>query len=143
MVPSFLVIVVNLWADGLLDEHAICGEILFAQKWSNRSFLSVESGGGEKFQYQLRSQKESHLHVDDSCSRNPFYLSLLSISSYSYHDNIPTIYFCTFQPGCSLLAVSFLNLQFWMNLHVNYLLLSVFFLSLLFSSLLSFLLSSF
>lgn len=52
-----------------------------------------------------------------------------SLFPYSCHDNAPTTYFRMIQPGCSLLAVSFLNLMFWMNLHVNDLVLSVFVLS--------------
>lgn len=119
-----------------LCHNCVIFSVLFLT--SSKNNKNGKLGGGEKFQYKLQSQKESHLHVDDNCSRNPFHLFLLSISSYSYHDNIPTIYFCMFQP---VIDCSFLNL-FWMNLHVNYLL-SVIFLSLRFVSLLSFLLFSF
>ncbi len=55
-------------------------------------------------QYQLRaeqwSQKEDHLHVDDSFSLDPFVLPF-SLSVHSYHDNVHAIYFCALGADCS------------------------------------------
>lgn len=74
------------------------------------------------------SQKEDHLHVDDSFSLDPFFLPF-SLSVHSYHDNAHAIYFCTLGADCSssALAAFFSRPLFRrMNLHVDEFVLSVF-----------------
>lgn len=70
-------------------------------------FLFTERERKKVCQYQLRaeqwSQKEDHLHVDDSFSLDPFFLSF-SLSVHSSHDNAHAIYFCTLGADCSSAA---------------------------------------
>lgn len=73
------------------------------------SLFTEEIKNKKVCQYQLRaeqwSQKEDHLHVDDSFSLDPFFLSF-SLSLHSYHDNAHAIYFCTLGADCSSSALA-------------------------------------